>query len=140
MRKEAKGLRRDRLIKTLVEYERRARTLRSKIFAQGVVNDMSWPLMQDLFAAHLSGEKMRTTELCESSGLAMTTVLRYLGHLEGSGLVARQSDPHDLRVTLVSLTAPGALRMRQYYTRVIEAEGLLGRRNGGISSITSEAI
>jgi DNA-binding MarR family transcriptional regulator len=106
------------------------------MFAAGVINDTSWPLIQDLFAAHLRGKKVRTTELCASSGLSLTSVLRYLDRFEDSGLVARESDPHDLRVTLVSLTAPGASRMGRYYTGVIEAEECLGRQKSGVFDAT----
>ena len=70
------------LIETVLEYELGARTLRSHMFDPHVINDSSWILVQDLFAAHLKGLKMRTKELCATSGLPQTTVLRYLDHLE----------------------------------------------------------
>jgi hypothetical protein len=119
----------DGLIAELVHHEQRGRSLRAEIFDANVVGDSSWPLVQDLFAAHLAGARMRTKELCATSGLPQTTVLRYLDHLERFDVIRRDDDPEDQRVTLVSITEAGAFWMREYYTQMILAEQRL-RKNG----------
>jgi DNA-binding MarR family transcriptional regulator len=123
------------LIAALLGYEHRARTLRNQSFDGTVINDSSWPLLQDLLAAHLKGQKLRTKQLCAASGLPQTTVLRYLDHLEKFGVVRRESDPDDSRVTLVSVTDGGALRMREYYTRLLATERHLGETGEGLLSL-----
>jgi DNA-binding MarR family transcriptional regulator len=125
----------DDLIATLLNYEHRARTLRGQVFDANVVNDSSWPLLQDLLSAHFKGQKLRTKQLCAASGLPQTTVLRYLDHLEGHDLIRRENDPDDNRVTLVSITGAGALSMREYYTRVLGNERQLRKNEEGLFSL-----
>jgi DNA-binding MarR family transcriptional regulator len=120
------------LIAGLVEHERRARSLRGHIFDGHVINDSSWPILQDLFAAHLAGANVRTTQLCAISGLPQTTLLRYLDHLEKCAVIRRDRDDQDQRVTLVSITNSGAFLMYEYYSRLIEAELALSKNNKGL--------
>ena len=128
----------DGVIAALLSYEYRARTLRGRVFDGTIINDTSWPLLQDLLAAHFDDKKLRTKQLCAASGLPQTTVLRYLDHLEAHDLVRRESDPDDSRVTLVSVTEAGALRMREYYTRLLATEQQLGRTDAGLFSLRAE--
>ena len=132
----------DGLISALLGYERRLRILRTEIFDERVVNDASWPLLQDLFTAHLDGQKVRTKQLCAISGLPQTTVLRYLDHFEKFDVIRREDDPYDSRVTLVSITDAGAFWMREYYTRMISSERELARDNKGVFSLgtTDQAL
>jgi hypothetical protein len=125
----------DRQISIALDYERRARTQRVGIFDGNVINDSSWPLVQELFAAHLEGQKMRTKQLCATVGLPQTTVLRYLDHLEKCCVIRREGDPKDSRVTLVSLTPSGAFWMREYYTLVLKTEENLAIRKRGMFAL-----
>jgi len=127
----------DEVIGRLLEYERRLHTLRTEMFDHNVMNESSWPLVQDLFAAHLKGEKLRTKQLCATSGLPQTTVIRYLDHLEKFDVVCRESDPDDNRVTLVSVTEAGAFWMREYYSQVIKREQMLAKDDSGIFALGS---
>lgn len=124
----------ERLIGAFVDYDLRARSLRGAIFDQAIINDSSWPIVQRLFGAHLTGEKMRTKELYVESALPQTTVLRYLDHLEKCEVVCRENDPNDNRVTLVSLTDSAASWLREYYSQIIEAERALAEKSEGILS------
>lgn len=126
------GLAGDGLVEALLGYEHRARALRNQIFDGTGINDSSWPLLQDLLAVHIEGLKLRTKQLCAASGLPQTTVLRYLDHLEKYGVIRRESDPVDSRVTLVSITEAGALRMREYYTRLLLGEQQLREAGEGL--------
>jgi DNA-binding MarR family transcriptional regulator len=129
----------DDFIAALLGYEHRARTLRNHAFDGAVINDSSWPLLQDLLAARIKGQKLRTKQLCAASGLPQTTVLRYLDHLEKFGIVRRESDPDDSRVTLVSVTEAGALRMREYYTKLLMIEQQLEQAGEGLFSLRTMA-
>lgn len=122
----------DDLMRALVQYDLRARQLRCDIFVADVITDSSWPLVQELFVAHLAGAKMRTKELCAASGLPPTTVLRYLDHLERFDVVQREGDPEDSRVTLVSITKEGAFWARQYYARLAQIERQLAKMGQGL--------
>jgi DNA-binding MarR family transcriptional regulator len=128
----------DRLIASLVDYERRARAVRTEIFDANVINESSWPLLQDLFAAHMAGVKMRTKELCATSGLPQTTVLRYLDHLERFEVIRREQDADDQRVTLVAVTDSGAFWMREYYTEVVKTEQAMAENSEGLFSLSAK--
>lgn len=128
----------DELIQTLLEYELGARSLRTTMFDPHVINESSWTLVQDLFAAHLRGQKMRTKELCAASGLPQTTVIRYLDHLEKLDLVRREADRDDSRVTLVSMTDWGAFWLREYYSQVVSSHRQLAASDEGLFSLRME--
>jgi DNA-binding MarR family transcriptional regulator len=129
----------DDVIAVLLAYERRARSFRSEIFDDNIINDSSWPLLQDLFAAYLAGAKLRTKQLCATSGLPQTTVIRYLDHLEKFDVIRREHDAEDQRVTLVGVTEAGAFWMREYYTQVIKAERALAERDDGVFTLRDSA-
>lgn len=118
-----------RRVVELLRHDRRARELRRTIFDASVINDSCWHILQDLFAAHLTDEQVRTKHLYLSTGLPSTTVLRYLDHLEAFGAISRQDDPSDNRVTLVSLTTAGLQWMHEYYEQMA-AEGTTAGRSG----------
>jgi DNA-binding MarR family transcriptional regulator len=128
----------DDLIGTLLAFELSARSLRAHMFDPHVINDSSWTLAQDLFAAHLKGEKMRTKELCAATGLPQTTVLRYLDHLEKLELVRRENDQDDSRVTLVTMTDWGACWLREYYSQLIASEKRLAVKDRGLFSLLAK--
>lgn len=122
----------DELIGALLGYEINARALRASMFDPQVINDSSWTLAQDLFAARLKGEKMRTKELCATSGLPQTTVLRHLDRLEKLDLIRREADRDDSRVTLITMTDWGARCIREYYSQVIASEKRLSAKGQGL--------
>jgi DNA-binding MarR family transcriptional regulator len=93
-----------------------------------------------LFAAHLKGVKMRTKELCATSGLPQTTVLRYLDHLEKLDMVRRETDPDDSRVTLIVMTDWGALWLREYYSQVFASQKRLATKGQGLLSLNAKSI
>lgn len=143
LQREANGKWGDRisneLITPVLEYELSARSLRSHMFDPHVINDSSWILVQDLFAAHLKGVKMRTKELCATSGLPQTTVLRYLDHLEKLEMVQRETDPDDSRVTLIVMTDWGVFWLREYYGQVIASQKRLASKGQGLFSVGPKA-
>lgn len=122
------------LIRVLLSYEKRLRDLRLRIFDAKVINDPSWLLLQDLFAAHLGDEKLRTKELCAMSGLPHTTVIRYLDHLEKFDVVIREVDPTDSRATLVFLSQSGIVWMHEFFDQVVKTEAQLAANGDGILS------
>jgi len=128
----------DDVITILLDYELGARALRYEMFDPSVVNDSGWLLVQDLFAAYLKGERMRTKELCVTSGLPQTTVLRYLDHLEKLEFVRRENDPDDSRVTPISMTDWGAYWMREYYSQVFASEKRSAARGQGLFTLCPE--
>lgn len=117
----------------LLSYDRRSRELRRTIFDTAVINDSCWHILQDLFAAHLAGEDVRTKHLVQTTGLPQTTVLRYLDHLQTFDAVRRDGDPDDSRVTLVSLSPVAVSWMNEYYVQLAQTEARdAGPRSGSV--------
>ncbi|HWF73202.1 MAG TPA: MarR family transcriptional regulator [Solirubrobacteraceae bacterium] len=61
----------------------------------------------------LSAGPRRITELAELEGHAQPTVTLLIKRMEGRGWVARQRDPEDGRVVVVSLTAAGVAAIEE---------------------------
>jgi DNA-binding MarR family transcriptional regulator len=80
---------------------------------------------------------MRVTELAASQALAQPTVTQLVASLEKDGRVARQRDPGDGRVVLVSLTDEGRTVLdgfRDEY-RVFLREALAGRSDADVRAL-----
>lgn len=57
--------------------------------------------------------QLRRIDLADLLGLTPSGIARLLAPLEKLGYVARESDPRDARVALVTLTSAGAARTRE---------------------------
>jgi DNA-binding MarR family transcriptional regulator len=71
-------------------------------------------VLSALYAA--SGRSMRRIDLAESVGLSASGVTRMLRPMQKIGLVERDTNPRDARVSMVSLTSAGA--------RILEEAGI----------------
>ncbi|MCX4746777.1 MarR family transcriptional regulator [Kitasatospora sp. NBC_01287] len=78
--------------------------------------------------AHLSeAGQVRVTDVGAHFGVGKATISRQIKALEELGLVARESDPLDGRVSLVSLTEDGARRYwRAHEHRIASFRAMLG--------------
>lgn len=128
-----------RSMAALLRYELRARAMRHRIFDGAVINEQAWLVLQDLFAAHLEDVVVRTKELCSTTGLHKTTLLRYLDHLVDVGIVERGIDEDDHRATPVSLTGPGVAWLQQYYSEMVVKEIELMRNLKGLLPLAQES-
>ncbi|HET9731414.1 MAG TPA: MarR family transcriptional regulator [Acidimicrobiales bacterium] len=68
--------------------------------------DMSLTAVATLATLQRTGPR-RITELATVEGVAQPSMTSLIANLERDGLVARQSDPNDRRVTLAVITAQG---------------------------------
>lgn len=96
-------------------------------------------LSEFLLLHHLSqadGESLRRIDLAERIGLTASGVTRMLAPMEKIGLVRRDSNPQDARVSLVTL-APGG--KRQYQEAIENAEELAGRLLSGATDAEKRA-
>jgi DNA-binding MarR family transcriptional regulator len=128
------------IVGSLIGLEQRARALRHEIFDDSVITEAMWPLLQDLLTAQIAGRSVRTKELCSTSALPQTTVLRYLDHLEAVGIVQRDSDPGDHRVTLLKLTREGSDWLMHFYSELLSGEMQLIGEGQGLQQVIDLAI
>ncbi len=88
---------------------------RARFLPRKLLGEPGWDILLQLYAAHLDGQRMTITELTRSSGIAATTVLRWLKILGDEGLLWRTEDPFDMRRVFVSLSPPGEQALGAYF-------------------------
>lgn len=76
--------------------------------------DPAWDIMLELFVAEIERREVPVTNLCFTSNVPDTTVLRWIKTLEAEGLVVRTKDHVDKRRVLVQLAYSARDAMRQY--------------------------
>jgi len=84
-------------------------------------SDPAWDIMLELFVAGLEEREVAVTNLCVSSNVPDTTVLRWIRTLSQEGIVTRRKDKVDKRRVLVELTRPAAVAMARYVDEQIRA-------------------
>lgn len=98
---------------------------RYQYFNSHLFSDPAWGIMLDLFVAELELREVPVTNLCLTSNVPDTTVLRWIKTLAFEGLVMRRKDKVDKRRVLVQLSRPAAEAMRKYMEEQIGAAARL---------------
>lgn len=100
------------LDRTAQDYANRRQ--RRRHFTAELFGEPAWDLLLDLFRARLEGKMITVTSACIAADVPLSTALRWLGVLEGEGLVERSRNVSDQRSTWVRLTDTGASAMIEY--------------------------
>ncbi|KQM64178.1 hypothetical protein ASE75_09235 [Sphingomonas sp. Leaf17] len=101
----------------------RARRLRERFFADGLLEDPAWDMLLDLFAAALEGRSVSVSSLCIAAAVAPTTALRWIGRMVDAGLFVRHADPQDRRRVFIALS-PRADDAMHGYVAAVRSAGL----------------
>lgn len=89
------------------------RRRRDRVFqTPGLFGEPAWDMMLDIFVHQSRGERLGVFSLCQASGVAQSTALRWVGSLERQGLIIRENDPNDARRSFVKLTPSAFERVR----------------------------
>ncbi|MET0270978.1 MAG: MarR family transcriptional regulator [Sphingomonas sp.] len=97
------------------------RARRFHFFDGHLFSDPAWDIMLELFVAEIEQREVPVTNLCFTSNVPDTTVLRWIKTLCAEGLVMRARDCHDKRRVLVQLSRPASTAMRHYVEEQISA-------------------
>ncbi len=84
-----------------------ARIKRRKFLDGDLLAEPAWDILLDLYIAHVEGRSLRTSSVCVASNTPPTTALRWIGVLEGQGLIEREDSRDDQRARNVGLTPAG---------------------------------
>jgi predicted transcriptional regulator len=87
------------------------RTLRNKIFPQGLFSDPAWDMVLDLTLATIEHRQISISSLCIASNAPTTTALRCIKALVVHGVIEIESDSKDRRRKIVKLTRETLDRM-----------------------------
>lgn len=80
----------------------------------GLFGEPSWDILLDLFIARGRARPVSVSSACIASSSPQSTALRYVGLLEGVGLIRRSKDPRDGRRQYLELTDLGLSEMKAY--------------------------
>lgn len=90
-----------------------ARRLRRQYLGKDV-NDATWAMMLELFAARLEGRRVHQTMLCVAAAVPQSTALRVTGKMLEAGIFLASSDPDDNRLLILGLSDGAAERIGSY--------------------------
>ncbi|GAA0467023.1 hypothetical protein GCM10009096_04680 [Parasphingorhabdus litoris] len=86
--------------KTLLEWSRfKAQTLN---LGSGLFSDSCWDMCLDIYICDLKDEKITISSIAHSSGIPMTTAMRYINVMTEEGLLEKSSNPSDNRMVFIS--------------------------------------
>jgi DNA-binding transcriptional ArsR family regulator len=89
---------------------------REEILGSNLFGDPAWELLLQGFAAALSYERLTTSIFITRVKLPPSTTSRWLKKLEADGLLQRETDPFDARLSLISLTPQAFEGLVRYFT------------------------
>lgn len=98
-----------------------SRELRRKLFDPHIFGEYGWDILLALYVSESVRGRLNTTELCDHSGAAMTTALRWLDFLEERNLINRYDSPVDQRIVYVELSDKGRMAMDTYFLKIRDA-------------------
>jgi DNA-binding MarR family transcriptional regulator len=111
----------------IVERQRRYQYFNGHLFS-----DPAWDIMLELFVAELEMREVPVTNLCLTSNVPDTTVLRWIKTLALEGLVVRRKDKVDKRRVLVQLSRPAAEAITKYMEEQMRTAQKLHARGSGV--------
>ena len=101
----------------------RVRAQRRAVFGSSLFGEPSWDMLLELYDAHFKARRECVSSLCIASGVPSTTALRWIGHLEQEGWIARVPDAHDRRRYYVELSKRGLEAMTQVLGSILFPDG-----------------
>ncbi len=108
----------------------RARRQRERYFdtLTGAFSEPAWDLMLDLFIAGREGRRVSVSSAAIAADVPSTTALRWIGMLEGEGIIVREADIVDRRRSWLRLGEAASLQMERYITDCVIG-GMAARLN-----------
>lgn len=90
---------------------RQARSKRSRHRPGELFGEPAWDILLDLFVQSVACRAVSITSATLASGVPCTTALRHIALLQQNGLIERQRNTRDRRVSYVALTEKGRQAM-----------------------------
>lgn len=96
-----------------------ARRLREEVLGADLFSDPAWDIILDVYAASARGEKVQISSLSPMSGVPSSTARRWAHKLIKRGLLERERDARDNRLTFVRLSRDGHARILSFIGRLV---------------------
>lgn len=95
-----------------------ARRLREEVLGAELFSDPAWDILLDIYAAEGRGERIQISSLAPMSGVPSSTARRWAHKLEALGLLKRDRDEHDQRLSYIRLSQLGHERIMTFIRRL----------------------
>ncbi len=96
-----------------------ARRLREEVLGAKLFSDPAWDILLDIYAAEARGERIQISSLAPMSGVPSSTARRWAHRLEVLGLLERDRDARDQRLSYIRLSQYGRDRIMLFIERLI---------------------
>ena len=87
------------------------RIRRHEFFEAELFGEPGWDILLSLYIGLKEGYRQKVSSVCNESGVADTTAIRWIETLRELGLIDRRRNPIDARSTFIELTPLGAEKM-----------------------------
>jgi hypothetical protein len=98
--------------------------LRRRFFPSAIFGEPAWNILLKLFVASSRADRT-ISSLGESSGVPLSTAIRWLDYLEAEGLVMLDRSPHDPQQKEVHLTDKAYNALRSFLGESISSRQLI---------------
>jgi len=103
----------------------RLRRNRDRFFEGDLFADPAWDILLELYAAALGQLRISVGSLCAGAAVPPTTALRWINHLEQTGMIVRKPDPTDGRRQFLMLSNEATDAMSSYFRTVPDGAVLI---------------
>lgn len=104
---------------TIAEASYVSRRRRDRFFPGTLFGEPAWDILLDLFLQGQRGVPVSISSACLAGGTAPTTGLRWLSVLEDNGLVERERNTSDGRMSWIRLSRKGTEQMQAYLADIV---------------------
>lgn len=95
-----------------------SRRLRERYFDRQLFGEPAWDILLLLYISENSSARLTTTRLADLIDTPLTTVGRWLSHLENAKLIERQAHPTDRRTVFINLLKKGRAALDTYLSSI----------------------
>ena len=108
----------------VAEHILQTRRLRSRFFPLHLFHEPAWHMLLELHLATARNREVCVKDLVAASDGPATTAVRWIDHLERTGLLRRESDPVDRRRMVVAITDDARANMDAYLDEIAASLGV----------------
>jgi DNA-binding MarR family transcriptional regulator len=102
----------------LVEDVLRFRKQRNRTFGGALFGEPAWDILLELYTVGRTGRQLSVSGACYSSGVPVSTALRWISRLEKEGWIVRIDDPSDARRSWLKLSNDADQKMDDFFSRM----------------------
>jgi DNA-binding MarR family transcriptional regulator len=101
------------------EHALSARRLREEVLGAELFSDPAWDILLDVYAAEAKGGKIQISSLAPVNGVPSSTARRWAHKLIELGLLERERDDRDHRLSYIRLSRHGHERIVLFIKRLL---------------------